>query len=387
VATLRLAVPLLLGMIGAAQAAPITETVGAGPGNFASIGAAANAETAGNTYTINLGSGVTYANDFAVFNAPTVVNGNGSMVSTTQPPPNLKGVFTTTNPLTVNNLSFAATPDTGPASLGSGIGAADGYNSSAIREQANGPNTLNLSGVTISNFQMGVLTSSDSGATFADQVSITNSKFYNNGFPTDPADPFAFGHAIYVGDAASLNVSGVLICGQQVGHDIKSRAASTTISNSQLYVGVIGPAGCNVGSASAGIDLPNGGTIDLAGNTITQGTSNQNGALVIVGAENPIYTSTSLVATNNVFTGDGNPKSVGIREFDASGNIACVAPPTGSGNVFSGVGAYVMPSRCGSLTGGTLVAVPEPGTLPLLATLLLIVGMLLPALHHKRTVP
>jgi len=72
------------------------------------------------------------------------------------PPPNDKGVFTTVNPLTVNGLTFTATPDSGPNSLGSGIGAALGYNSSAIREQANGPNTLTLNGVTISKFQMGV---------------------------------------------------------------------------------------------------------------------------------------------------------------------------------------------------------------------------------------
>src|SRR6516162_490001 len=266
---------LLLGVAaigcgaGHAQASAITLTVDPSvAADFATIGAAVATEVAGNTYTVNVAPG-NYTNDFAVFNAATVVNASGVTDSTNMPPPNDKGVFTTVNPLTVNGLTFTATPDTGPNSLGSGIGAALGYNSSAIREQANGPNTLTLNGVTISNFQMGVLTSSDSGSTFADQVSITNSKFYNNGFPKDPADPFAFGHAIYVGDAASLNADGVLICGQQVGHDLKSRAAATTISNSQLYVGVIGPAGCNVGSASAGIDLPNGGMIDLSGNTIT----------------------------------------------------------------------------------------------------------------------
>ena len=50
---------------------------------------------------------------------------------------------------------------------GSGISAIDGGNSSAIREQANSANTLNLTGVTISGFQMGVLTGSDSGKTIS----------------------------------------------------------------------------------------------------------------------------------------------------------------------------------------------------------------------------
>ena len=153
---------LLLGVAaigcgaGHAQASAITLTVDPSvAADFATIGAAVATEVAGNTYTVNVAPG-NYTNDFAVFNAATVVNASGVTDSTNMPPPNDKGVFTTVNPLTVNGLTFTATPDSGPNSLGSGIGAALGYNSSAIREQANGPNTLTLNGVTISKFQMGV---------------------------------------------------------------------------------------------------------------------------------------------------------------------------------------------------------------------------------------
>jgi hypothetical protein len=138
------------------RADSITETVGPSGADFTSLGAAAAAEDPANTYTINMAPG-TYTDDFAVFNAPTVLNAVGVTIQTTQPPPNEKGVLTTVFPLTVNGLSLIATPDLGPDSLGSGIPASDGGNSSAIREQANGPNTLIVNGALIENFQMGIL--------------------------------------------------------------------------------------------------------------------------------------------------------------------------------------------------------------------------------------
>jgi hypothetical protein len=128
------------------------ETVGPG-GNFTSLAAAAAAEVSTNSYTITIIPG-TYVNDFAVFNAATVLNATGVTIMTNQPPPNEKGVLTTIFPLTVNGLSLIGTPDLGPNSLGSGIPASDGGNSSAIREQANGANTLIVNGALIEGFQI-----------------------------------------------------------------------------------------------------------------------------------------------------------------------------------------------------------------------------------------
>ena len=135
------------------------------------VGADAS-EVAGNSYTFNLITGTTFTDTqaFAVFAADTTINGNGDTLQASQPPSNEKGVLTTTSPLSVNNLSIIGTPGIGMVGVpgsGSGISAIDGGNSSAIREQANGANTLNLTGVTISGFQMGVLTGSDSGKTIS----------------------------------------------------------------------------------------------------------------------------------------------------------------------------------------------------------------------------
>jgi len=40
------------------------------------------------------------------------------------------------------------------------------------------------------------------------------------------------------------------------------------------------PAGCNVGSTSNAIDMPNGGTGNIDMNEIFQGDANQNGSLI-----------------------------------------------------------------------------------------------------------
>jgi hypothetical protein len=135
----RLALAAGLGLIwaGPAAAAVITETVGSG-GTFTTLAAAAAAEVSTNSYIINIASG-TYVDDFAVLNAAIVLNATGVTIMTDKPPPNEKGVLTTTFPLTVNGLSLIGTPDLGPGNLGSGIPHQDGGNSSAIREQANGP--------------------------------------------------------------------------------------------------------------------------------------------------------------------------------------------------------------------------------------------------------
>ena len=373
---------LLLGVAaigcgaGHAQASAITLTVDPSvAADFATIGAAVATEVAGNTYTVNVAPG-NYTNDFAVFNAATVVNASGVTDSTNMPPPNDKGVFTTVNPLTVNGLTFTATPDTGPNSLGSGIGAALGYNSSAIREQANGPNTLTLNGVTISNFQMGVLTASNTGSTYQDVVSISNSKFFNNGFPNDPADPAAFGHAIYVGDAAALDVSNTMVCGQQVGHDIKSRAASTTVTSSSLFVGTNAgaPAGCGVGSASLAIDVPNGGVAQVINDQLFQGTANQNGALIAFGEEGLKQTTNSLAVSGTVFNGDG-VGSIGINEFGG-----CAGPITETNDTFNNVttpvnassGCVTTGTTTGTSTTATVAAVPEPSALAVFGSSLIL---------------
>jgi hypothetical protein len=328
----------------------IIETVGP-HGEFLTISAAVNAETAGHLYTIDVAAG-TYQNDFPVISQTTEIDAIGGPVTllATEPPPNEKGIITTTASLTVNGLTL----------MGAAIPDADGGNGSGIRDQSNTATSLVVENSKFIGNQEGILTGSDSGDTFAETVKIVNSQFINNGNP----DIDAFQHALYVGDAASLDVENSLFCGQLLGHDIKSRALSTTVKGSAVYIGAAGPAGCNVGSTSIGVDTPNGGIVDLVNDTLIQGPANQNGALVSYGEEglHGIGANTFTI-TDTTF--DSTANGLAIQELPT-----CVAPVTSTGNTFQGVGAIINQPNCIS-DPTTPVDAPEPDTCVLLATAML----------------
>ena len=123
------------------------------------------------------------------------------------------------------------------------------------------------------NNQEGILTGNNS----LQSIIIVNSIFANNGNP----NASFFQHALYVNDAGSLAVTGSVFCGQLIGHDIKSRALVTTVSDNQLYDGQANSAiNCLAGSTSLAIDIANGGTAIISGNMITQGAASQNSKLV-----------------------------------------------------------------------------------------------------------
>lgn len=314
-----------------ASAQVINLTVGPG-GDFASLGALANAQIAGNTYVVTIVPG-TYVDDFAVFQADTVLNGAGVTEIADIQPPNLKGLFTTTFSLTVNGMALVALP-------GFGIDSSLGGNAALIREQSNGATQLNLNDAVIEGGQMGILTGSDSGATHLDQVTITNTRFVNNGNP----DPAAFGHALYVGDAASLTVVNSLFCGQLIGHDVKSRAAMTVVGGSTLFVGSnqgADPA-CNIGSASLAIDAPNGGQVFIYSNQIFQDDANQNGSLIRFGEEGVVFADNSLNVTNTAFTNYGVRPSTAIDELSS-----CITPVIGvDTDTFVNIAVPVNPPSC-----------------------------------------
>ena len=328
----------------------IIETVGGANGQYPTISAAVKAQTAGNLYEIDVAAG-TYQNDFSVITNPTDIEAKGGPVTllATVSPPNLKGIITTTSTLIVNGLIFQ----------GAAISTMDGGNGAGIRDQSNTATSLTVENSKFIGNQEGILTGSDSGNTFAETVKILNSQFINNGNP----DPNAFQHALYVGDAASLDVENSLFCGQLIGHDVKSRALSTTVGSSQMFIGASGPAGCNIGTTSIGVDIPNGGIANLVNDALTQGPANQNGAMVSYGEEglHPIGANTLAISNSN-FTSTAN--GLAIQELPT-----CIAPVTSKGNTFQGVSTIINQPNCIS-DPPTPVAVPEPGTCVLLITAL-----------------
>ena len=82
-----------------------------------------------------------------------------------------------------------------------------------------------------------------------------------------------------------------------VGHEIKSRAASTTITNSRIQDGP-------TGTGSYSIDLPNGGKVVILGNVIQQGPNSQNAAIIAFGEEGNVHEGSSLTVTGNMILND-----------------------------------------------------------------------------------
>jgi hypothetical protein len=343
-------------VLAAAVSAPASSTIiTVSPGQ--SIADAVAGAVAGDDIQVAAG---TYTNDFPIVSVPLTIeavpNGANSgpvILDATVPPPNLKGIITTTAGLTVNGLTFE----------GAAISAADGGNGAGIRDQIPDASSLIVENSRFIGNQEGILTGGSGGQ---EHVQVLGSQFINNGNP----DPAVFQHALYVNDAASLEVSGSLFCGQLIGHDIKSRALATTVSNSQIFIGsnAGAPAGCNVGTTSIGIDLPNGGVGDLVADTLIQGPANQNGAMVSFGEEGLVSADNSLAISDSTFISTANGLAIQERP-------TCVAVVQSSNNIFTGVSAIINQPNCiiesgdgGGGGDGPITGAPEPASLALLGS-------------------
>jgi hypothetical protein len=195
-----------------------------------------------------------------------------------------------------------------------------------------GPYLVVLNSIFVDN-QEGILT----GDNASQSILIANSTFKNNGNPNANYCQ----HALYVNDAGSLTVTSSVFCGQLIGHDIKSRALVTSVSDNQLYKGQADPAvGCGAGSASYAIEIANGGIATISGNIIIQGVASQNYATVSHGQEGLLYSTNILLVSNNTFTDIGSDPAIGILQ-----DPACV-PVQLVGNTFTGVASPVDPPSC-----------------------------------------
>ncbi|WP_114423477.1 right-handed parallel beta-helix repeat-containing protein [Nocardioides houyundeii] len=129
--------------------------------------------------------------------------------------------------------------------------------------------------------QNGILT----GADPTSDIVIRRSRFFRNG----AGDGYT--HNLYVGAVRSLTVTGSYLAAADVGHELKSRAASNTIVGNRITDGDA--------RASYSIDLPNGGSSLIAGNVIVQGPGSENPALISYGAEGLTHPSSRLWVVNN----------------------------------------------------------------------------------------
>lgn len=310
--------------------------------------AAANLDTdLTNQYVISIAPG-TYTNDTAEIDRAMTIQaaqpGSAVILNETAALPNEKGILLAYAPLTVDGLTFQN------AWISNDLGG----NGAGIRDQDGSNNgTLTVRNSTFINNQMGILTAN--GTT--NNVVLDNNLFMNNGnLPS--AGPF--GHAVYIGPANSLTASDNEVCGTNVGHDIKSRAAVNIIENNTLYDGAADPnqPNCSVGSSSYALDLPNGGEATVTGNTMVQGASTQNGVIFAYGEEGIAFSANSIGFSNNVMQNSGVSGAVAIYD-----NPSAPVSVQGSGNTFDSSLIPVYPASANQLDGSVGSSAPPSGSI------------------------
>ncbi|CAN7568621.1 right-handed parallel beta-helix repeat-containing protein [Phenylobacterium sp. LjRoot219] len=231
--------------------------------------------------------------------------------------PNEKGILVTNGDVTVSNFEFSG------AEVSSGNGAGIRY------EDGN----LVVNNSYFHDNQNGILANaSDTGT-----VTITNSEFDHNG----SGDGYT--HNLYVNDVAKLTISDSYFHDAVQGHEIKSRASVTEISDSRIYD--------NDGDASYSVDLPNGGQATLTNNIIQQGANSANPNIVAYGAEGSLHDNSSLTMTGNTI----------VNEMEGRG--AVVLNASNSEGTFEGnsvYGANEMISGSGVSESGTTTLASAP---------------------------
>lgn len=131
--------------------------------------------------------------------------------------------------------------------------------------------------------QNGILTGADPDS----DIVIRRSRFFRSG----AGDGYT--HNLYVGAVRSLTVTGSWLWGADVGHELKSRAARTTIVANRIDDADA--------TASYSIDVPNGGRTLVAGNIVVQGPRSENATLVSYGAEGLTHPSRTVWVVHNTF--------------------------------------------------------------------------------------
>ena len=165
------------------------------------------------------------------------------------------------------------------------------------------------------NNENGILSAQNSRAA----IEIMNSEFVSNGFCGA-----ACAHAIYIGHIAKLVVEHTRIAGTKDGHGVKSRALHTEVLDCDISDG-------SGGTSSYLIDIPNGGTAIIIGNTLEKGPKSGNlDNAIMIGEEGVDQPTDEIIIKNNHLTNDEGDRSTTFV------NNITATPAQLSGNIFVG---------------------------------------------------
>ena len=191
-------------------------------------------------------------------------------------------------------------------------------NGAGIRED--GIN-LTVENSTFIDNEMGILTNPQPTST----IIVRNSHFARNGscFPNCPNNIYM--HAFYAGRAALVHIENSVFEEQHDGHYVKSRASRTEVVNCTIKDGPNG-------TSSYLIDIPNGGSLLVSGNTMEKGAKAENKLTAIdIGEEGLKNSTTEIIVQNNDFTNDTKAKTVFVRNL--TGTAAVLSNNTFHGTV------------------------------------------------------
>ncbi|GAA4961545.1 right-handed parallel beta-helix repeat-containing protein [Kineococcus glutinatus] len=167
-----------------------------------------------------------------------------------------------------------------------------------------------------------------SGADPASDVLVETSEFARNGHGD------GYSHNLYIGNVRSLTFRHNFSHDANVGHDLKSRARTNTITYNRFSSLPAGQAGS--GRPSYEIDLPNAGTAVVVGNVVQQPAGSSNAGMLAYGTEGASNPGTDLYVVNNTFLNDDTAR--GTFVLVGSG---VTTPVRLQNNVFAGVGTLV----------------------------------------------
>ncbi|GAA0540711.1 hypothetical protein FHS83_000045 [Rhizomicrobium palustre] len=220
------------------------------------------------------------------------------------------GIFVVNAPnAIIRNISFEG------ASIAEG-------NGSGIR--ANGQRLL-VEHCSFRNNQDGILTANNGGA----ELIVRDSRFEKNGacLPNKGC-----AHGIYAGVITRLRVETSHFRDAVAGHYIKSRARRTEVIGNRIEDG-------DSGRSSYLIDLPNGGALEMTGNTLQKGPRTENPtAAVILGEEGDKRPAGPVTISDNIFRNDG-PPTIFVRNDAKSPALLSGNKITGKVRLLVGRGA------------------------------------------------